>query len=200
MTELKRRLKNKFTSFVKTRILCSIPGKIPFDYNEIQATFTYTDPITNEHYVYGIFTTPELGLLGSAVCMYSMKSVQELFAKSQYLKDTTNKGFDGTSLWVPVSPPVNLTMVPGRPKCDDKLDTKSYSWETIKFASEHTLLAEPLEPQLLSQERKPLFTRDETRFTQLVVDKVNRGNGQFIPVMFISTGRKQTKKNQWLKI
>ncbi|KAJ7365684.1 semaphorin domain, partial [Desmophyllum pertusum] len=182
-----RRLKNKFTSFVKTRILCSIPGKIPFDYNEIQATFTYTDPITNEHYVYGIFTTPELGLLGSAVCMYSMKSVQELFAKSQYLKDTTNKGFDGTSLWVPVSPPVNLTMVPGRPKCDDKLDTKSYSWETIKFASEHTLMADPLEPQLLSQARKPLFTRDETRFTQLVVDKVNRGNGQFIPVMFIST-------------
>ena len=27
---------NRFTSFVKTRILCSVPGAIPFDYNEIR--------------------------------------------------------------------------------------------------------------------------------------------------------------------
>ena len=29
-------MKNKFTSFVKTRIMCSVPGNIPFDYNEIR--------------------------------------------------------------------------------------------------------------------------------------------------------------------
>lgn len=56
-----------------------------------------------------------LGVLGSAVCRYSMKSVKKLFETSQYLKETTKKGFDGTSLWVSVSP-INLTMVPGRPK------------------------------------------------------------------------------------
>ena len=54
-------------------------------------------------------------MLGSAVCTYSMKSVQELFDHSPYLKDTGTKGFDGTSLWVPEFP-VNLTVVPGRPK------------------------------------------------------------------------------------
>ncbi|XP_078374729.1 semaphorin-4A-like isoform X2 [Oculina patagonica] len=181
-----RSLKNRFTSFVKTRMLCSVPGKIPFDYNEIQAFATIKDPTTNEDYVYGIFTTPELGVLGSAVCMYSMKSVKKLFDTSQYLKETSNKGFDGSSLWVAVSP-VNLTVVPGRPKCDDNLKTKSYSWETIKFASDHTLLADPLMPEPLFQARKPLFTRAETRFTQLVVDNVNSGNKQVIPVMFIST-------------
>ncbi|XP_020625901.1 semaphorin-2A-like isoform X2 [Orbicella faveolata] len=180
-----RLLVNRFTSFVKTRILCSVPGTIPFDYNEIQATATYQDPVTNEDYVYGIFTTPKLGVLGSAVCRYSMKSVKKLFETSQYLKETTKKGFDGTSLWVSVSP-INLTMVPGRPKCDSKLNTKSYSWETLKFASEHTLLADPLTSDPLFKARKPLFTRPEIRFTRLVVDKAKRGKIQVTPVMFIS--------------
>jgi len=56
-----------------------------------------------------------LGVLGSAVCRYSMKSVKKLFDTSRYLKETSNIGFDGTSLWVSVLP-INLTMVPGRPK------------------------------------------------------------------------------------
>ena len=56
-----------------------------------------------------------LGVLGSAVCRYSMKSVKKLFDTSKYLKETSNIGFDGTSLWLSVSP-INLTMVPGRPK------------------------------------------------------------------------------------
>jgi len=33
---------NRFTSFVKTRILCSVPGTIPFDYNEIRKFYKYT--------------------------------------------------------------------------------------------------------------------------------------------------------------
>jgi len=65
-----------------------------------------------------IFFCSSLGVLGSAVCRYSMKSVTNLFDTSKYLKETTDKGFDGTSLWVSVSP-INLTVVPGRPKvCD----------------------------------------------------------------------------------
>ena len=44
-----------------------------------------------------------------------MKSITKLFGTSQYLKETSDKGFDGTSLWVSVSP-INLTIVPGRPK------------------------------------------------------------------------------------
>jgi len=59
-----------------------------------------------------------LGVLGSAVCKYSMKSVEKLFDTSQYLKETSNKGYDGTSLWVSVTP-INLTMVPGRPKVSE---------------------------------------------------------------------------------
>ena len=56
-----------------------------------------------------------LGVLGSAVCSYSVKSLQELFDNSPYLKETGTKGFDGTSLWVE-EVPVNLSVGPGRPK------------------------------------------------------------------------------------
>lgn len=180
------RLKNKFTSFVKTRIMCSVPGNIPFDYNEIQAAATYTNPVTKEDYFYGIFTTPQLGVLGSAVCSYSVKSLQELFDNSPYLKETGTKGFDGTSLWVE-EVPVNLSVVPGRPKCDAQLDTKRYSWGITKFASDHPLLAVPLMPRPLFKATRPLFTTAGIRFTQLVVDKAYGVNGQIVPVMFIST-------------
>ena len=34
-------LKNKFTSFVKTRVRCFLPGNIPFDFDEIRKLFCY---------------------------------------------------------------------------------------------------------------------------------------------------------------
>ena len=85
-----------------------------FPYDVMQGSILYllASPVNhdNNHSFY-----LRLGVLGSAVCRYSMKSVTKLFDASQYLKETTDKGFDGTSLWVSVSP-INLTMVPGRPK------------------------------------------------------------------------------------
>lgn len=56
-----------------------------------------------------------LGVLGSAVCRYSMKSLQDLFEKSQYLELIRVRGGDAFEFWKPVSP-LNLTVVPGRPK------------------------------------------------------------------------------------
>ena len=56
-----------------------------------------------------------LGVLGSAVCRYSMKSLQDLFEKSQYLELIRAKGRDAVDFWKAVSP-LNLTVVPGRPK------------------------------------------------------------------------------------
>ncbi|XP_068741365.1 semaphorin-4D-like isoform X1 [Montipora capricornis] len=175
-------LKGKFTSFVKTRVLCSVPGDIPFDYNQIQATVQYTDPVTKEDFVYGVFTTPQLGVLGSAVCRYSMNSIVDVFDESQYLQKTNVKGHDGVNVLKAVSP-VNLTFVPGRPQCDSSLDTKSYTLNTNVFAIEHPLLADPLE----SNPAKPLFTRAEMRLTGLVIDHVKRSNGAVVPVMFISS-------------
>ncbi|KAM7449581.1 Semaphorin-5A [Porites harrisoni] len=175
-------LKNKFTSFVKTRVSCSVPGNIPFDFDEIQAAIKATDPKTNDDYIYGIFTTPDLvGIPSSAVCRYSMKSLVKLFDDSQYLEDKSERQ-RGPPCWQPVSP-VNLSKVPSRPKCDKNLDTKSYSLDSIVFAELHPLLAETL----TSSRQTPLFTRAQTRFTGIVVDYVKDGSGAVIPVMFVAT-------------
>ncbi|XP_067056863.1 semaphorin-6D-like isoform X2 [Acropora muricata] len=172
-------LKGKFTSFVKARLLCSIPGDIPFDYDQIQSTVLYTDPVTNEDFVYAVFTTPPLGAPGSAVCRYSMKSLQDLFEKSQYLELTRIRGEDAVEFWKTVSPK-NLTVVPGRPKCDSTLDTKKYQVAVYTFANRHSLLADYLQS-------KPLFTRADTRFTTIEVDHVKESSRAVVPVMFISS-------------
>ncbi|XP_074639370.1 semaphorin-1A-like isoform X2 [Acropora palmata] len=172
-------LKGKFTSFVKARLLCSIPGDIPFDYDQIQSTVLYTDPVTNEDFVYAVFTTPPLGAPGSAVCRYSMKSLQDLFEKSQYYELTRIIAEEVVDFWKPVSP-MNLTVVPGRPKCDSTLDTKKYQVAVYTFANKHSLLADSLRS-------KPLFTRADTRFTSIEVDHVKESSRAVVPVMFISS-------------
>ncbi|KAK2564685.1 Semaphorin-1A [Acropora cervicornis] len=153
-------LKGKFTSFVKARLLCSIPGDIPFDYDQIQSTVLYTDPVTNEDFLEQPVDS-QLGAPGSAVCRYSMKSLQDLFEKSQYYELTRIIGEEVVDFWKPVSP-MNLT-------CDSTLDTKKYQVAVYTFANKHSLLADSLRS-------KPLFTRADTRFTSIEVDHVKESN------------------------
>jgi len=48
-------LKDNWTTFLKARLNCSVPGQYPFYYNEIQG-FSYDEP---QGLVYATFTTPE---------------------------------------------------------------------------------------------------------------------------------------------
>jgi semaphorin 5 len=48
-------LKDNWTTFLKARLNCSVPGQYPFYYNEIQG-FSYDE---SKGLVYATFTTPE---------------------------------------------------------------------------------------------------------------------------------------------
>lgn len=47
-------LKEKFTTFLKARLNCSIPGNYPFYFNEIQGIYY----VEREDIFYATFTTP----------------------------------------------------------------------------------------------------------------------------------------------
>jgi len=47
-------LQDNWTTFVKARLNCSLPGQFPFYYNELQNTFL----LRKQRLVYAVFTTP----------------------------------------------------------------------------------------------------------------------------------------------
>ncbi|XP_031559235.1 semaphorin-2A-like [Actinia tenebrosa] len=177
-------LTKRFTSFTKARLSCTVPGSVDFSYDHLQSTFKFNKSVSDV-YIYGVFTTPETGLTGSAVCRYSLKDIQSLFSTSKYLeevkladsKDVTSKA------WKSVMPLPNV-QDPGRPNCTSSLDTKNYATETTTFAKHHPLLASPVKPNAGT----PLFVMPNVRFTQIAVDNVNTGSkNQSIQVVFLAT-------------
>ena len=80
--------KDNWTTFLKARLNCSLPGDYPFYYNEIQSAYY----VAAEGIVYATFTTPENSIAGSAVCSFDLKSIEETFKgsfKKQKSPDST---------------------------------------------------------------------------------------------------------------
>ena len=77
-----RSLNAKWTSFLKTRLNCSVPGNYPFYFDEIQDVSrpikgSYGDQI--EDIVYATFTTAPNSISGSAVCAFRLKDISAAF-------------------------------------------------------------------------------------------------------------------------
>uniref|UniRef100_UPI00358E7761 semaphorin-6B-like isoform X2 n=1 Tax=Myxine glutinosa TaxID=7769 RepID=UPI00358E7761 len=73
-----RVLERHWTSFVKARLNCSVPGESHFYFNELQAV-TNVMSISGRDIVLGTFTTPANSIPGSAVCAFDMATVQAAF-------------------------------------------------------------------------------------------------------------------------
>ena len=73
------RFRNRWTSFLKTRLNCSVPGDYPFYFDEIQSTTNFfADPLDDQIF-YAVFTTSPNSILGSAVCRFSLSNLHESF-------------------------------------------------------------------------------------------------------------------------
>ena len=114
--------KKSWTSFLKSRLNCSVPGDIPFYFDEIQSL--HRDP--SDSSVYALFTTPDNALAGSAICRFDLKEISRNFASSPFKAQA-----DADSNWLPVAFPPGASR-PGQ--CG------SPSGSMGSFARRHTLL------------------------------------------------------------
>ncbi|VVD05526.1 unnamed protein product, partial [Leptidea sinapis] len=72
------RFKQRWTSFLKSRLNCSVAGDFPFYFNEIQLIEGVYGGLP-AHLIYGTFTTPPNSISGSAVCAFSMQDIADTF-------------------------------------------------------------------------------------------------------------------------
>ena len=78
------KFRDNWTSFLKTRLNCSVPGDHPFYFDEIQATSGLIDG----HFIYGVFTTPDNSISGSAICGFSIKEISQRFVLCSFWGQT----------------------------------------------------------------------------------------------------------------
>ncbi|XP_076175638.1 semaphorin-1A isoform X3 [Ptiloglossa arizonensis] len=173
---------DRWTSFLKARLNCSVPGEYPFYFNEIQSTSDVTEGVyagERDRLVYGVFTTPVNSIGGSAVCAFSMKNVLEVFQGAFKEQETIN------SNWLRVLPERVPEPRPGA--CVN--DSRTLPDITVNFVKAHPLMDDAVQSFFsLPVITKVSFNAYSYRFTKVAVDsQVKALDGKAYDILYIGT-------------
>ncbi|XP_036381926.1 semaphorin-6A isoform X2 [Megalops cyprinoides] len=160
-----RVLEKQWTSFLKTRLNCSIPGDSHFYFNILQAV-TDVIHINGRDVVMATFSTPYNSIPGSAVCAYDMAEIAVAFTgrfKEQKSPDST---------WTPV--PEEKVPKPRPGCCAGTASMERYKVsnefpdDTLNFIKMHPLMDEAV-PSITN---RPWFLKTMVRYrlTRIAVD------------------------------
>ncbi|XP_072013964.1 semaphorin-2A-like isoform X2 [Amphiura filiformis] len=78
-----------WTTFQKARLNCSTQGVFPFYFNELQDIHPATQ---DENVIYATFSTAETGATGSAVCVFRLDEIQQLFDNGRFKRSRKHCG------------------------------------------------------------------------------------------------------------
>uniref|UniRef100_A0A8C7J5T6 Semaphorin 6A n=1 Tax=Oncorhynchus kisutch TaxID=8019 RepID=A0A8C7J5T6_ONCKI len=160
-----RVLEKQWTSFLKTRLNCSIPGDSHFYFNILQAV-TDVIHINGRDVVMATFSTPYNSIPGSAVCAYDMAEVANAFMgrfKEQKSPDST---------WTPVPedkvPKPRPGCCAGTPSLEKYKVSNEFPDDTLNFIKQHPLMDEAV-PSIAN---RPWFLKTMVRYrlTRISVD------------------------------
>ncbi|XP_059921870.1 sema domain, transmembrane domain (TM), and cytoplasmic domain, (semaphorin) 6E [Gadus macrocephalus] len=160
-----RVLERYWTSFLKARLNCSVPGD-SFFYFDVLQSLTNVLQINHRPAVLGVFTTQANSITGSAVCAFYMDDIEKAF--NGKFKEQRNS----ESAWSPVPEEQVPKPRPGCCAADGSASTYKSSTtfpdETLTFIKSYPLMDEAV-PSVNDQ---PYFTRTTSRFklTQITVD------------------------------
>ncbi|XP_078070750.1 semaphorin-6A isoform X3 [Mustelus asterias] len=176
-----RVLEKQWTSFVKARLNCSVPGDSHFYFNILQSV-TDVVRIKGRDVILATFSTPYNSIPGSAVCAYDMEDVATVFTgrfKEQKSSDST---------WTPV--PEDRVPKPRPGSCAGSVllerfgTSNGFPDDTLNFIKTHPLLDEAVP----SIDNRPWFLRTMVRYrlTRIAVDTA-AGPYQNYTVVFLGS-------------
>uniref|UniRef100_A0A8C9XP28 Sema domain, immunoglobulin domain (Ig), short basic domain, secreted, (semaphorin) 3D n=1 Tax=Sander lucioperca TaxID=283035 RepID=A0A8C9XP28_SANLU len=178
-----RSLTNKWTTFLKTRLVCSIPGPDGVDthFDELQDIFVLPTRDDKNPKVYAVFTTSSSIFRGSAVCVYSMADIRAVFNGPYAHKEGPDHQWVEYEGRIPYPRPGTCPSKTYDPRIKT---TKDFPDEVVSFIRFHPLMYRSVYPLT----GRPVFTRVRVDYTltQIVVDRVLAEDGQY-EVMFLGT-------------
>ncbi|XP_022694960.1 semaphorin-1A-like isoform X2 [Varroa jacobsoni] len=176
------KFKERFTSFLKARLNCSVPGEMPFYFDELQATSQIMEGSYNGDrisLIYAVLTTPHNSIPGSAVCAFRISDILKVF-------DGAFKGQkEKNSNWLPV---INSRVPEPRPgQCTNS--SRSLPDVTLNFITNHPLMDQAVS-SYLGRGPVVVHTGFMYRYTAIAVDpQVEAANLKTYDVLFIGTDR-----------
>ncbi|VIO95716.1 Plexin repeat family protein [Brugia malayi] len=170
---------NEWTSFVKARLNCSIPGHYPFYFDQIEAI---APPVNSFHLlkmkqlVYAVFRSPLAGISSSAICAFDIQQINDVFSESKYGDRSSSQ-----SLWMSALYSDTSKYRPG--KCAN--NSRLLPEEAVAFARSNPLMNEAI-PNYFGA---PIAIHTGLdHFTQIVIDaQVKAVDGHLYDVIFIGT-------------
>ncbi|XP_034278491.1 semaphorin-4E-like isoform X5 [Pantherophis guttatus] len=182
----KRTLKKRWTSFLKSTLLCSVP-ELQFQFNILQDVFVVKNSNWRETIIYGIFTQQWGKLDISAVCAFQMETIQEIFLKGSFKGPVALEG--SHMKWVMYRGDVP-TPRPGA--CADvsavhlgynsSLDLPD---KVLQFARDHPLM----DSIVNSVGLQPVFLKRGTKYTQLVISQATDLDNVTYDIFFLGTDK-----------
>ncbi|XP_005729920.1 semaphorin-3D [Pundamilia nyererei] len=178
-----RSLTNKWTTFLKARLVCSIPGPDGVDthFDQLQDVFLLPTRDDKNPIVYAVFTTSSSIFRGSAVCVYSMADIRAVFNGPYAHKEGPDHRWVEYEGRIPYPRPGTCPSKTYDPKIKT---TKDFPDEVVRFIRFHPLMYRSVYPLT----GRPVFTRVKVDYTltHIVVDRVLADDGQY-EVMFVGT-------------
>ncbi|XP_024138295.1 semaphorin-3D [Oryzias melastigma] len=178
-----RSLTNKWSTFLKARLVCSIPGPDGVDthFDELQDIFLLPTRDDKNPTVYAVFTTSSSIFRGSAVCVYSMADIRAAFNGPYAHKEGPDHRWVEYEGRIPYPRPGTCPSKTYDPRIKT---TKEFPDEVVSFIRFHPLMHRSVHPR----NGRPVFThvRVDYTLTHIVVDKVLADDGHY-EVMFLGT-------------
>ncbi|XP_018788297.1 PREDICTED: semaphorin-1A [Bactrocera latifrons] len=168
-------LSKSWTSFLKARLNCSVPGEFPFYFDEIQSITPIVESGSNS-LIYAVFTTSVNAIPGSAVCAFNVNDIMDAFEGSFKSQK------DSQSQWLPIQDEQVPESRPG--KCVE--DSRMLSSIAVNFAKTHPLM-ETAVPAVYG---RPLLTKVNLhhRLTTIAIDaQLMALNGEYYDVIYSGT-------------
>uniref|UniRef100_A0A673GDB9 Semaphorin-3G-like n=1 Tax=Sinocyclocheilus rhinocerous TaxID=307959 RepID=A0A673GDB9_9TELE len=182
----RRVLVNKWSTFIKARLVCSVPGPhgIQTHFHQLEDVFLLRTKDETNPEIYAIFSTISNVFQGYAVCVYSMADIREAFNGPFAHKEGPDYQWGPYEGRVPYPRPgvcpSKITAQPGRAF----RSTLEFPDAVLQFARTHPLMWRPIYPS----QRQPLLLRTGApyRLTHITVDRTQAEDGYY-DVMFIGT-------------
>ncbi|XP_027023514.2 semaphorin-3D [Tachysurus fulvidraco] len=172
----KRSLINRWSTFLKARLVCSVsgPGGMDTYFDELEDIFLLETKEPQNPVIYGVFSTSSSVFRGSAVCVYSMASIRAAFNGPFAHKEGPDYRWVEYKGRIPYPRPGTC---PSETYDPLHKSTRDFPDEVMSFMRGHQLMWEPVVPI----HRRPLFTQINVpyRLKKVVVDRVDAEDGQY---------------------
>ncbi|XP_067861479.1 semaphorin-3E-like [Heptranchias perlo] len=181
-----RVLVNKWSTFIKTRLICSVlgPNGIETHFDEMEDVFLLQTRDHKNPDVFVLFRTTSNVFQGYAVCVYHMSAIREAFNGPYAHKEGPEYHWAAYEGKVPYPRPGCCASQINAPPGSKYRTTKDYPDDVLRFVRTHPIMYQPVHPI----HKRPVLLRADGKHNlkQIVVDRVEAEDGQY-DVLFIGT-------------